>query len=181
MPIKTEYKEFIKSRALKGYSSIRIKKELWWKYGKKSVSIVTIRIMAARFRAIAGLSIQKNISRKPGNKIIEEKYRNFIENCVNRTKSLAEVEEELWTEYGKMSVSRTAIKKWFYFYRFKNVADEVLKSTPSNHQTTTMTQNTASNELEINPRGSFGEDLKIERLLGDVVINDVRIITLEFF
>lgn len=112
MVIKTEYKEFIKRRVLKGYSSTSIKKELDRFYKKTHndlPSICTVERYTAQFKAAArGHSVNPNTRKKT----IDEKYLKFIENGVRQSKKYGKIRNELWQKYGMNSVSAIAVFNW---------------------------------------------------------------------
>ena len=96
MEINTEYKDFIKSRALKGYSTRRIKKEIDQFYSKthKDVPCLSsVKKYTARFKSAARCHVFNPIEPKNA---IDEEYRTFIENGVNQGKRAAQIEDELW-------------------------------------------------------------------------------------
>ena len=128
--IKTEYKEFIKTEALKGYSGRRIKKELdrLYKNTHKDVpSLSTVKKYTALFKAASTGHVSSTIS--PPKNIIDEKYRIFIENRVHQGKRGSHIVYELWNKYGKNSVSKNTVIAWVA--RIKAVSEV---ATTSNHQ-----------------------------------------------
>lgn len=152
MTIKTEYTNFIKMGALNGQPGKLIKKELDEMYGKTNNDLPclnTVYNYMSRFNPNADSDASKSnknrITKSPDlesadknatkkhyfdcwneSNMIDEKYRTFIENGVQQSKSLKEIKREFWTKYGR--ISSIPINKWFY--RFK--AYETARS--FNHQ-----------------------------------------------
>lgn len=96
MEIHTEYQDFIKSRALKDYSSRRIKKEIDQFYSKSHKDVPcksSVEKYTARFKAAARGHV---FNPKEPKNAIDEEYRTFIENGVNQGKRAAQIEDELW-------------------------------------------------------------------------------------
>ena len=127
-----EKQEFIKSRVVRGLTGIQIKRDIDREYGPNSHSISTVLRWINHFKAAArGSAYDPNM--KAG-KMMDEKYRQLIENGVYQSKSFLEIKTELWEKYGEMSVSRQSIYKWFNLFKYAYDGSKF-----SNDQATSMT------------------------------------------
>lgn len=150
--IKTEYKHFIESRALKGLSSGLIKKELDQIYKKKHNNVPSLRTVAQHSACFLAAS-QRN-STLP---IIDEKYRTFIENRVNNGKCVGKIINDLFRKYGKNSVSERTIYSWAaYFKSRKDGLHAKSSNSDSVEQNLTIVQNDTKKQEFVKSRVLIG-------------------------
>ena len=129
--IKSEHKEFIKRLALEGLSTDKIKEELV-KVHKNDVPCSRyISELKARYIAVArGKAYEPSSS---SGRVLHEKYRTLIENGVKQGKTRLEITREIWEKYGKNSVCKSSVRRWFH--RFKDVVQTVKHKTHQPNQT----------------------------------------------